>query len=267
MATMAIRVLIVSVAFAMACSGWSVPVSAKPKPSIYKVAKVSVVADANNAVSAKQKALGMAQQDALRILLKRLTPWNLHTRLPVLNNTLVERMITGFAVRREGTSSTRYMATLDFTFEPNAVRNLLNRFNLSYADQQAPQTLLLPVMLEAGGMRSGTNNAWYAALTSVDGENALTPIKLAPPRKDFSPRMINDLAQHSRELFETLKYQYRAENLVLAVAETDAQATQLKVRLVGHDAVGDLNLSRTYRIYDRDVDDTAHMAAEIALCS
>jgi hypothetical protein len=39
----------------------------------------------------------------------------------------------------------------------------------------------------------------------------------------------------------------------------------MKVRLVGHDAVGDFKLSRTYRIYDRDVDDTADMAAEISM--
>ncbi len=265
MATMVNKTLIVSVAFVTVCFlGWT-PVSAKPKPSVYKVAKVSVSADAKDAVSAKQKALDMAQQEALHILLKRLTPWSLHTRLPVLNNSLVERMITGFAVRREGTSATRYMATLDFTFEPNSVRNLLNRFNLSYADQQAPQTLLLPVMLEAGGMRSGTNNVWYSALSSVDGENSLTPVKLASPRQDFSLKMIDDLSEHSRELFETLKYQYRAENLVLAVAETDPQITQMKVLIVGHDAVGDFKLARTYRIYDRDVDETANMAAEIAL--
>ena len=244
---------------------WLGPALAKPGPTAYTVAKVSVVADAKDAVVAKQNALAMAQQDALRILLKRMTHWRAHSRLPVLEDAMVERMIDGFAVRRESNSTTRYMATLDFNFEPNAVRDLLNRFGLPYTDQQAPQVLLLPVMLEAGGLKTGTSNAWYAALSAIDGEHALTPVKLAAPRADFSPSMISDLSNHSRELFETLKYQYRAENLVLAAAEVDAQATQLQVRLVGHDAVGDFAISRTYRIYDRDTHEAAAMAAEVAV--
>lgn len=257
--------LSVSVAAVAVCLAGATPVAAKPSPSVYTVGKVSVVSDANDAVEAKQNAITKAQQDALHILLKRLTHWSAYSRLPVLDDTAVERMITGFAVRREGTSATRYMATLDFTFEPNAVRDLLNRFSLPYADQQAPEILILPVMLEAGGIKTGTNNPWSNALSAVDAEHSLTPVKLAAPRQDFSSQMIDDLGNHSRELFETLKYQYRAENLVLAVAEADAQATQLQVRLVGHDAVGDFTLSRTYKIYNRDTDEAAEQAAVIAM--
>ncbi len=244
---------------------WAGPALAKRAPTPYTVAKVSVVADAKNAVVAKQNALAMAQQDALRILLKRMTHWRAHGRLPVLEHAMVDRMINGFSVRRESNSATRYMATLDFDFEPHAVRDLLNRFGLPYIDQQAPLVLLLPVLLEAGGLKRGTKNPWYAALAAVDSEHALTPVKLAPPRQDFSPSVIENLSKHSRELFETLKYQYRAENLVLAAAEVDAQATQLQVRLVGHDAVGSFTLSRTYRVYDRDLDEAAAMAAEVSM--
>ena len=248
-----------------AALAWAGPALARRAPTPYTVAKVSVVADAKDAVVAKKNALAKAQQDALRILMKRMTHWRAHGRLPVLRNAMVDRMINGFSVRRESNSTTRYMATLDFDFEPHAVRDLLNRFGLPYVDQQAPQVLLLPVMLEAGGLKRGTSNPWYAALAAVDGEHALTPVKLAPPRSDFSPSMIENLAKHSRELFETLKYQYRAENLVLAAAEVDAQATQLQVRLVGHDAVGSFTLSRTYRVYDRDIHEAAAIAAEVSV--
>lgn len=251
-------------AFALTLA-WAAPALAKAAPSAYTVAKVSVTADAKDAVTAKQNALTQAQQDALRLLLKRMTHWRAHGRLPVLEDTMVERMIEGFAVRRESNSATRYIATLDFNFEPNAVRDLLNRFGLPYTDQQAPQVLLLPVMLEAGGLKAGTTNPWYSALAAIDGEHALTPVKLAPPRPEFSPSMIEGLSNHARELFETLKYQYRAENLVLAAAEVDAQATQLQVRLAGHDAVGDFALTRTYRIYNRDTNEAAALAAQVSM--
>lgn len=234
-------------------------------PAIYTVSKVSVAADADNAVAAKEKALADAQQIALRALLKRMTPWSAHARLPVLGGDIVERMVDGFAVRQESNSDTRYLATLDFSFEPNAVRDILNRFAIPYTDQQAPQVLLLPVLIEGGAIRPGSKNPWYEALSSVDTEHALTPMKLAAPRSDLSASMLGDLNSSARSLLETLTYQYRAENLLLAIADVDPQASALRLRLIGQDAVGGVALERIYRIPERDIDYTARLAANITV--
>jgi Uncharacterized protein conserved in bacteria (DUF2066) len=231
--------------------------------AIYTVAKVAVEAEANDAVQAKQIALNEGQQTAFRALLKRLTHSSVHPRLPLLDDTMVERMVDGLSVRRESNSTTRYIATLDFTFEPNSVRDILNRFGLPYAEDQSPPLVLLPVMIEAGAAKTGTENVWYEALENVDYEHALSAIKLAPPRAEFSPAMISNPG--SREVLATLKQQYRAENLVLALAETDAQATKLKVRLIGRDAVGDIYLERRYAIRARDTDEAARFAAKVAV--
>lgn len=231
--------------------------------TIYTVAKVAVEAEANDAVQAKQIALNEGQQAAFRILLKRLTHASVHPRLPLLEDAMVERMVDGFSVRRESNSTTRYIATLDFTFEPNSVRDILNRFGLPYAEDQSAPLVLLPVMIEAGAAKTGTENVWYGALEGVDYEHALSAIKLAPPRAEFSPAMISNPG--SREVLATLKQQYRAENLVLALAETDAQASKLKVRLIGRDAVGDIYLERVYPIRERDTDEAARFAAKVAL--
>jgi hypothetical protein len=255
--TIAAATLAASVVFALA---------AEAKTStVYSVAKVSVTADADNAVAAKEKALAEAQQIALRVLLKRMTNWRSHSKLPVLTDDMVEKMVDGFSVRRESNSNIRYIATLDFNFEANAVRDILNRFNIAYTDQQSPQLLLLPVMIEGGAVRPGTNNPWYSALSEVDGEHALTPVKLASPRDDITASMIGELGAKTRSVLESLKYQYRSENLVLAVAEVDPKATQLRLRLFGQDAVGGIALTRTFRIFERDVDYTAAMAAQIAV--
>jgi hypothetical protein len=255
-----------TIAAAMLAAIFALATAAEAKTStVYSVAKVSVTADADNAVAAKEKALAEAQQIALRMLLKRMTNWRSHSKLPVLSDEMVEKMVDGMSVRRESNSNTRYIATLDFNFEPNAVRDILNRFNIAYTDQQAAQILMLPVMIDGGVIRPGTNNAWYQALSGVDGEHALTPVKLASPRDDITTSMISDLGTKARSVFETLKYQYRSENLVLAVAEVDPKASQLRLRLVGQDAVGNFTLTHAYRIPERDVDYTAAMAAQIAI--
>ena len=234
-------------------------------PAIYTVAKVSVAAEADNAVAAKEKALAKAQQIALRNLLKRMTGWSAHSKLPILPDDMVERMVEGFAVRQESNSNTRYLATLDFSFEPNAVRDILNRFGFPYIEQQAAQALLVPVMMEGGAVRQGSDHSWYQAFSALDTEHAMTPIKLVPPAANLSASMVNDLSVNSRSVFDTLSYQYRSENLILAIADIDPQATQLRLQLIGRDTVGSFALKRAFRIYDRDIDGAAKIAAEISL--
>ena len=231
--------------------------------AIYTVAKVGVEAEAGDAVQAKQIAINDGQQAAFRKLLKRLTPASMHARLPVLDDAMVERMIDGFSVRRESNSSTRYIATLDFSFEPNSVRDILNRFGLPYAEQQAAPIVLLPVMTEAGGVKAGAANAWYEALENVDYEHGLASMKLAPPRPDLAPATITDPA--SPQVLQTLRQQYRTDNLVLALAEVDAQRAKLRVRLVGQDSVGPVFLDRSYRITGQDVSEAAAFAAKVSV--
>jgi hypothetical protein len=231
--------------------------------AIYTVAKVAVEAEARDAVQAKQIAINDGQQAALRTLMKRLTPVSMHPRLPVLEDAMVERMIDGFSVRRESNSSTRYIASLDFSFEPNAVRDILNRFGLPYAEQQAAPVTLLPVMTEAGGVKTGAGNAWFEALENVDYEHGLATLKLAAPRADFAPGTIADPA--NPQVLQTLRQQYRSDNLVLALAEIDAQHTKLRVRLIGQDGVGGLFLDRTYRITDQAIAEAAAFAAKVSV--
>ena len=239
--------------------------AAAKTPPIYTVSKINVSAEANNAVEAKEKALSEAQKIALRELFKRMTGRNVHARLPVLEGEMVERMVEGFAVRRESNSNTRYIATLDFTFEPNSVRDILNRFGLPYADQQAPQSLLIPVMIEGGAERAGSDNPWFEAFASLDTEHALAPVKIAPARANMVAALGGDLSASSRSLFETLSYQYRADNLILAIADVNPPATELRFRLIGQDAVGRFALERKFKIFDRDIDYTARIAAAIGL--
>jgi hypothetical protein len=243
--------------------GALMPAHAKA-PSVYTVSKVAVTADAGDAVAAKEKALAQAQQMALRELFKRMTARSVHARLPVLDDAMVERMVDGFAVRRESNSATRYIASLDFNFEPNAVRDILNRFGIPYTDQQAPQTMLIPFLIQGGAERTGSGNPWFEAFNGVDTENGLAPIKLSPAKANLTAAMLGDLSASSRSILETLSYQYRSENLVLAVADVDAQATQFRLRLIGRDAVGGFGIDRSFRIFDGDVDYTAGIAAKVA---
>src|SRR5262249_57474935 len=101
----------------------------------FTVGNYPVEARAENAVSAKSKALADGQQAALRSLLKRLVPVTAHQRLRALNQLPAGDLVEGVRVRSERNSSTDYIASLDFTFQPNALRDLFRRAGLPFLEE------------------------------------------------------------------------------------------------------------------------------------
>ena len=88
--------------------------------SLYIVAKVTVDTTAKDAVAAKAKGMADAERNALNVVLKRLVPLSAYAQLPDLSSQDVEDLIEGVSVRSEQNSKTRYLASLDVSFnEPS----------------------------------------------------------------------------------------------------------------------------------------------------
>jgi hypothetical protein len=246
----------------LAGAGWG-PAQARSGP-IFTVGRVSVSATAADAVKAKDKAIAQGQEKALRLLLKRLTPFSAHNRLPLMEAGQAERMIDGMSVRSERNSSTQYLATLDFTFQSRAVTRMLNRLGLPYASERSPQISVLPVLVEKGVLKPAGRNPWQKSFDSLDLDHMLTPMKVVPPRPDFIAPTFNGASAGAPSLMETLKFQYRAKHMVLAYADIDRNAGALNVRLMGTDPAGEISLTRRYKIYDQDLAEVTRRAARIS---
>jgi hypothetical protein len=231
--------------------------------SIYTVSKVFVQAEAQDAVEAKQIAVADGQKKALDRLMKRLTGFRAQGRLPQIDNASIERMVDGLQVRQERSSGTVYLAQLDYNFRPAAVKELLNRFGISYVTERAPELLVLPVYIANGAVQADGRNPWAQAWARLDLGNALSPVKLAPVRPDLTVEAARS-AVASPQGMEALNYQYRSEYLVLALAEPDDKGG-LKVRFAGRDASGGLRIERTFKPYGEAVDDVAQTAAQVGL--
>jgi hypothetical protein len=240
------------------------PAMAKPG-AIYTVGKVQVGAIAEDAVQAKDKAIAQGQEKALRVLLKRLALFDAYNRFPRLEATQVERMMDGLSVRNERNSATQYLATLDFSFQPNAVKDTLNRFGIAFTDERSPEVVVLPVLVENRAVKPAGRNPWQKAFDGLDVEHMLTPMKIVPPRPDFAPLAPNSTPASASSAIETLKLQYHSQYLVLAYAELEAAAGAMNVRLMGSDASGEVKLSRRYRVFDRDLVEASERAARISI--
>ncbi len=229
--------------------------SAQAQSTAYTVAKIAVNTEASDAVKAKEKAIREGSQRAFRTLLSRLVAFEAHDRLPELSAAAIDGMVESFVVREERFSSTRYIATLDFTFEAAKVRDLLNRIGLPHTDQQSPPVKLLPV---AQGERVG--EAWRAAWMALDLQHGLAPLEVPaagaatlPADMEMTPRAV-----------QTLQGRLGAPRLVLAAAALDSAGERLRVGLRGEDAVGRFAFAQSFRVYDGDVAEAAARAASIA---
>ncbi len=274
--------------------------AAAQAPKVYTVANFPVDAVAKDAVTAKRRALADGDVRAFRSLVKRLVPVTAYARLPHLGLERIQDLIKGFRVRDERNSATEYLATLDYTFRPRAVRALLRSYGLPFIERQAPPTILVPVYRDGAGAgaetganaepgpgnRNGAGTAgaaggprlrppagapdkarrlWHAAWRGLDLAHALTPLRLKAPSSRVTPELVQGVLAGDATMLQSLAETYGQAQIVIAVAEPSPDRTKLQVTLAGRDAVGPIHLARAWRIYDGDFAYTAELAAVVGL--
>ncbi|NOU07222.1 MAG: DUF2066 domain-containing protein [Hyphomicrobiaceae bacterium] len=240
--------------------------AASPADKIFTVGNYPVEARANDAVTAKAKALADGQKAALRSLIKRLVPVTAYGRIKDLDLGKPEALIDGVSVRSERNSTTEYFANLDFIFQAQGVRDLLDRRGIPYADKAAPAIVLVPVLVGEKLPTGLKLDAWSQAWKNVDVEHALAPAKVEVKKDGIHPDTIMAMAKGDLSMLRTFATEYGdPERLVAAIAVVDAANNQLKVTLAGRDAVGPISWSRSYRIDSTDPGYTAELAAVISL--
>lgn len=230
---------------------------------VFTVAKVTVDVTAKDAVTAKRKGLDGAKQNALRTVFKRIAPFSTYDRLPVAKTTLIDDMLENFTVRREQNSATRYLATLDFEFNADAVRRFLSAHNVPNTDIQAPAARLLPVFVEKGQVVATGRDSWRRAWLELDLAHAVTPIRLAAHGPSLNSEKLSAIL--TGDGFDALQEKYKTKALILAVAEVAEDGARINIRVYGLDAAGGIGLTYPQRSYDGDLQDAARRAARLTL--
>lgn len=239
-------------------------IPARADDAVFTVGNYPVQAQADNAVAAKTQALADGQQAAFRSLLKRLVPVTAYPAVRKINVKAGD-LIAGYRVRSERNSATEYIASYDFAFQAEAVRNVLRREGIPFTDQQAPAVTLVAVRRAAPTAVPAEDPSWSNIWKGLDLERALTPVKLQPLRKEIEPTTINALTGGDGTAIRSLAGAYRSEHVVVVLAELDPAAKRLNVYLSGRDAVGAFNHKSTYRVDPTDPGYTTELAAVVAL--
>jgi hypothetical protein len=192
-------------------------------------------------------------------------PVTAYPRIRRLATARASTFIEGMSVRSERNSTTDYIANLDFSFQAQAVRDLLRREGIPFTDEQAPALTLIPIWRPAPGAPPKDEAVWTNVWKGLDLQHALAPVKLQPLRKEVHADTINALASGDGGAIRALAAEYRSERVLIAIAERDTAAGRLNVTLAGRDAVGGFTLVRAYRVDPADPGYANELAAVVGL--
>ena len=239
--------------------------SSAPAPaadSLYVVAKVTVDATAKDAVAAKAKGMEEAERNALNVVLKRLMPLSAYAQLPDLSQQDVEELISSVSIRSEQNSATRYIASLDVSFNSEAVKQLLDSQNIAYSEARAEAISILPLVLDGASVKSEGAEGWQQAWEAVDLANSVTPATILKPRPDLTAETVKSVLGGDAQAFALMQAGYSYAPLVIAVG--GVEGGKFVTRLVGADSVGPINYGHSDDIGGGNAKDAARGAAAVA---
>jgi hypothetical protein len=125
----------------------------------FTVSGIPVDATAASATVAETMAINSGRQRAWTMVYRHLTKAQDWPHQPVLDDTTLQRLIRSYLPVNERRSTTRYVASMTYVFNPDAVRRLFRQNNIAYADMQAKPILIIP-MSPGYQARAGWTTAW-----------------------------------------------------------------------------------------------------------
>ena len=167
----------------------------------YTVSNVHVDASAASTTEALNAALEQGRPKAWATLYRRLTRQQDWARQPDLDSPALLRISRGYTVANERRSTTRYVADVTYTFNPEAVARLLQGAGIAYTQGAARRILVVPM---SPGFQMGP---WAQALNTPGLKESVVPFAVAGDADaaslkdlDFDSASWNDVAAAAKRV-------------------------------------------------------------------
>ena len=195
-------------------------VRAAPADSkMFSAGGIKVDVTAETAAKAREQALQDGQKRALMVVMERITPDYVVEQLTELVPDDIINMVRDMSVSNEKTSSVRYMATLDVSFNADAVRDLLRQNGLPYVRTSGKQLLILPVYKRspaASPVLWDEDNPWLRAWNNRTVESYMIPLTVpAGDLADNNLLNVEQVVQGDLKAAENLAKRYEAEGILV----------------------------------------------------
>lgn len=218
---------------------------------LYTVKDLSVDVKAGDAVSAQSQAIASAQNQAMKILAKRLLSSDQYHTFEIPDLSVIQDMIKGFQVADEKMASNRYIAKLTFKFSKQKVTQFFNDLGKVALSEVSKPTLILPFYQKGEFVYFWEDeNIWMHAWKEWEGESSVVPVVL--PLGDLQDRSdIPDLAAvtSSRDKLFAMAQRSGAYQVVPAIfVVEDNQPNKARIFLFGYNSDPSMQLSETLDI-------------------
>ena len=111
---------------------------------LYAVSGVSVAAERESALVAKEQALADGQVEAFNRLLSKMVGAERLTQLPAVTTESVLPFVDGVSIEEEKTTATKYMGKISVQFNKDAVQSFLSSQQVAHLTTLPPSILVIP---------------------------------------------------------------------------------------------------------------------------
>ena len=187
---------------------------------VFVIENVAVDETSSTALKAREKALEIGQKRAWKKLLERMTFPETVKKVADIPYSELRSLIRGYEVMRERTSTVRYLADLNVTFNGNEVRQFFLNNNIDYAETPSAPVLVVPLLIRQGAASLWeTPNPWRDAWQNLPKQRGLVDIRV--PVGDLAD--VRDIAaiqalRGDQKKLNKIAKRYNAKTIVVAKA-------------------------------------------------
>lgn len=195
---------------------------------LWTVSNIPVDGTGASPSAAKEAALTQGRQKAWAEVFRRITPSSEWSRQPAMTNEQLEPMIKSYDISGEKHSSTRYLATVTYVFNPTGVRSALRKTGTAFSESTAKPVLVVPL----NGTAWTPESAWGRAWATQSRRGRLVPV--AVPVGDVQD--MGSLATISSAadwgIVRALADRYGASSVMVASVAKGTRGLQVNMTLI-----------------------------------
>jgi len=189
---------------------------------VFTVSNVRVDETAASGDAARTAALARGENLAWQMLVDRLVLAKDQERVLRIGSSQVTDLIKSYSVDEEKVSSDRYIASLTYRFNPDAVRRIIRQQNVPFAESAGPVLLVLPVTVANGTPSLWTEgDLWLLAWQGAPPSHGLVQFRV--PFGDLSDLLALDAADAlsgNWNLMRPMAERYGADGVLVAALDT-----------------------------------------------
>lgn len=210
----------------LALFGFGTPAAADDP---YTVSGIKIDASAPSAVEAQTRAINDGRERAWQALYRRLTKQDDWAHQPTLDPTTLQRLIRSYTVHDARSSTTRFVASMTYMFNPDAVRHVLQESNIAYSEAASRPLLVIP--LGPGWYpKSPWTQAWKDPRFAQQNVPLLLPLNDAIDAPKLAALRFDSAAWQD---LEPLASRVRATEIYLALVTPQRKQMIVKIRRLG----------------------------------